>query len=89
MITDLLPNTTYFAQAEVIIGGQKQIISKEIKTLPDYSGVAVERTKSASHTIRWDATQSLQSISPAGLLTEYPRVIRVSEDTLACAPWRQ
>ncbi|HQB27407.1 MAG TPA: sialidase family protein [Paludibacter sp.] len=85
LITDLLPNTTYFAQAEIIIGGQRQIISKEIKTLPDYSGVAVERTKSASHTIRWDATQSLQSISPAGLLTEYPRIIRVSEDTLLCA----
>lgn len=81
----LLPNTTYLVQAEITIGGQKQIISKEVKTLSDYSAAVVDRIQNATHTIQWDATQSLQSISPAGLLTEYPRVIRISEDTLLCA----
>ncbi len=85
LISNLNPNTTYILQAEATVEGEKQIVSKEIKTLPDYSNVVVDNTTNGvKHTIRWDATKTLNRISPVGLLTEYPRVIRISEDTLLC-----
>jgi len=86
LIGDLTTNTTYIAQAEAIIDGEKQTITKEVKTLPDYSDVPVdETTNPVKHTIRWDATMTLHPISPKGLQTEYPRIIRLSPDTLLCS----
>jgi len=85
-IENLTPNTTYIARAEATIDGEKQVLTKEVKTLPDYSNVTVdETTLPVKHTIRWDETKTLHRISPVGLQTEYPRIIRISPDTLLCA----
>jgi len=85
LISGLTPNTTYLAQVEAVIDGETQTITKQIKTLPDYSSVPVSQTvPPISHTIKWDATKTLHQISPAGLQTEYPRMLRVNNDTLIC-----
>lgn len=84
--TGLNPNTTYIAQVEATVEGELQTITKQIKTLPDYSSVVVDQTtKPVGYTILWDQTKTLRQISPVGLQTEYPRIIRVSADTLLCA----
>lgn len=86
LIGSLAPNTTYFAQAEATIDGNTQKITKSVKTLSDYSSFVVdETTLGVKHTILWDATKTLHQISPVGLQTEYPRIIRVSPDTLICS----
>jgi hypothetical protein len=82
----LSPNTAYIAQAEATIGGERQIITKQVKTLPDYSSVTVDPTvQGVGHTIRWDAAKVLHRISPEGLQTEYPRIVRAGGDTLLCS----
>lgn len=86
LIENLTPNTTYIAQAEATVDGDQQTITKEVKTLPDYSTSTVDQTTTpVKHTIRWDAAMTLHRISPEGLQTEYPRIIRLSPDTLLCA----
>lgn len=86
LVNNLLPNTSYIAQAEATIDGELQIIQKEVKTLPDYSGIVVDNSPtSVKHTISWDATKTLHQISPTGLQAEYPRIIRISQDTLLCS----
>ena len=85
-INNLTPNTNYFIQVEANFNGEAQTLIKEVKTLPDYSDVIVDNTtQSVKHTIRWDATRTLHRISPEGLNTEYPRIIRLNKDTLLCA----
>jgi len=85
LISGLSPNTTYLAQLEAVINGETQTITKQVKTLPDYSSAPVNQTVlPISHTIKWDVTKTLHQISPEGLQTEYPRMIRVSKDTLIC-----
>lgn len=86
LIPNLLANTTYYARVEANIAGTMQIINREIKTLPDYSKAAVDNTlKPITHTIQWDATKTMVPISPVGLQTEYPRILRVNADTLICS----
>ena len=86
IVENLSPNTVYYAQAEATVNGKLQLISKEIKTLPDYSGITIDPEPGAvKHTIRWDNTKTLHQISPEGLQAEYPRIIRVSPDTLLCS----
>ena len=85
-ITGLAPNTSYLIQAEASFNDGVQTITKEVKTLPDYSNIVVDNTtQPVKHTIRWDATRTLHRISPEGLNTEYPRIIRLNKDTLLCA----
>lgn len=82
----LTPNTEYLLQIEATVDGEKQTLQKTVKTLPDYTGTIVDNTPSSvKHTIRWDATKTLHRISPEGIQTEYPRIIRLSEDTLLCS----
>jgi len=86
LISGLTPNTTYTAQVEANIDGDVQTITKQVRTLPDYSSAVVDQTtKPVTHTIKWDATKTLHRISPEGLQTEYPRILRVGNDTLICA----
>ncbi|MDL2222097.1 glycoside hydrolase, partial [Parabacteroides sp. OttesenSCG-928-N08] len=86
LIDNLQPNTTYFAQVEATVDGDKQVITKEVKTLSDYSSFEVdESTDGVQHTILWDKTKTLHQISPVGLQTEYPRIIRLNADTLLCS----
>lgn len=85
-IENLTPNSIYIAQAEAMVDGEIQVITKEVKTLPDYSTTTVdESTTPVQHTIKWDSTKTLHRISPEGLQTEYPRIIRISKDTLLCS----
>ena len=85
-INGLAPNTSYFIQAEASFNGETQTITKEVKTLPDYSDIVVDNTTQAiKHIIQWDATRTLHRISPEGLNSEYPRIIRLNKDTLLCA----
>lgn len=86
LISGLQPNATYWAQVELDIDGEKQTILRTVKTLPDYSNVVVDETTTpVKNTIRWDATKTLHRISPVGMQTEYPRIIRVNADTLLCS----
>ena len=86
MITGLTPGKEYTISVEATISGEKQTIVKQVKTWSDYSKVSVETTtKPIENIIAWDATRTLHRISPEGLQTEYPRIIRVSNDTLLCA----
>lgn len=85
-MASLEANTTYFIQALAMVDGDLQVITKQVKTLPDYSNVVVDNTPtSVQHTVKWDNTQTLHRISPEGLQTEYPRIIRVNADTLLCS----
>lgn len=86
ILTNLTPNTTYIMRVEATFDGETHVLSKTVKTLPDYSNVVVDNTSSGvKNTIKWDATKTLVPISPVGLQTEYPRILRVSADTLLCS----
>lgn len=85
-IFNLLPNTNYFLQVNATIDGNEQTITKQVKTLPNYNGITVDtNATSVEHTIQWDKTTTLKRISPEGLKTEYPRILRVNNDTLLCS----
>ncbi len=88
--TDAIKNLTagkeYTLSVEATIDGEKQIITKQVKTLSDYSGEPVETgKKSIANIISWDTKKTLRRISPEGLQAEYPRIIRVGSDTLLCS----
>lgn len=86
IVNGLQPSTSYYFQVEASINGQLQTIGKYVSTLPDYSATTVDSgTKPVGHTIVWDATKTFHPISPVGLQTEYPRIIRVGGDTLLCS----
>jgi hypothetical protein len=86
LIEGLTPGTSYLAQAEATIDGEKTILTKEVITLPDYTTTLVDQsTKPIQYTIRWDKTQTMVPISPPGLNSEYPRMVRVNNDTILCA----
>jgi hypothetical protein len=83
-IASLKPNKTYLAQVSVKFGDSTHVFTKEVKTLSDYSSFIVDNTSTGvKHKIVWDTTR--HQISPVGLKTEYPRVIRLNADTLLCA----
>lgn len=86
LINNLQPNTNYIFQLEVQIGSRTDVITKNVKTLSDYSSFITDpTTKKVQNTIEWDKTKTLKQISPIGLQAEYPRIIRVSKDTLLCS----
>ncbi len=83
-ITGLKANKMYLAQVSVKFGDSTHVFTKQVKTLSDYSSFIVDNTTSGiKHKIVWDTTR--HQISPVGLKTEYPRVIRLNADTLLCA----
>lgn len=81
LITGLKPATDYVATVTANINGHRQTISKTVRTLTDYSSYAVDHTvRPASHAIRWDTTRV--TLSPDSVQAEYPRLLRVSADTI-------
>jgi len=84
LLNSLTPNTSYVAQVEVKLNDSVHVFNKTFKTLSDYSSFTVDNTSSGiKHRIMWNTT--LKQISPVGLKTEYPRVLRVNTNTLLCA----
>jgi hypothetical protein len=84
-LTGLTPNTNYIAQIEAWVSGEKQVLIKQVKTLPDYSSVIVDQTTTpAKHILLWDTQKTLHPISPVDMQTEYPRIVRVDEKKLLC-----
>lgn len=84
LISNLTANTSYIAQVELTHNDSVHVFRKEFKTLSDYSNLVVDITSSGiKHRIVWD--KNLKQISPVGQKAEYPRIVRVSADTLLCA----
>ncbi|MCC8114284.1 MAG: glycoside hydrolase [Bacteroidales bacterium] len=83
IITDLLPGTEYMVVAQATIEGEPHEIVKTVKTWSDYSEVQADETVNpVSHVVEWDESKTLTSFSPEGMQVEYPRMIRVDENTL-------
>lgn len=84
VISGLKANKTYLAQVSVKYGDSTYVFTKPVKTLSDYSTFPINNTSSGiKHKIVWDTTR--HQISPVGLKTEYPRIMRLNADTLLCA----
>ncbi len=86
--TGLQPNTTYTLRVDYSAGGRTESLSKQIKTMPDYSDYVVDETvKPASRKIVWDASAigtRLKTISPDNIFAAYARMVRVDASTIAC-----
>lgn len=84
-LTGLDPNTTYILRVNYSAGDQSKSITKNVKTLPDYSGITVDNTvKPVAHKLQWNAASTLQQISPSNIIAAYPRMIHVDNSTIAC-----
>lgn len=82
-VTGLQPGTTYYLRATADIDGDEQVIEKTIRTMTDYSTYEVDETvKPAAHRIRWGDRNKAIRLNPSNIQAEYPRVLRVSADTL-------
>lgn len=83
MLTNLEPATTYTLTAEANIGGQLQRIERQVRTMTDYSTYTVDATVTPpQHRIRWQPLTTAIQLNPDNIQAEYPRVLRVSADTL-------
>ena len=82
-ITGLEPGTTYYVRVTADVDGDEQVIEKTVRTMTDYSTYAVDPTvKAPNHRIRWQAHSQALQLNPDNIQAEYPRVLRVSKDTL-------
>ncbi|MCD8385322.1 MAG: glycoside hydrolase [Bacteroidales bacterium] len=82
-ISGLQPGAEYIAVAQATIDGEPHEIIKTVKTWSDYSDVQADETVTpVSHVIEWDESKTLTSFSPEGMQVEYPRMIRVDDNTL-------
>ena len=82
-VTGLQPGTTYYLRVTADIDGDEQVIEKTVRTMTDYSTYTVDETVQApTHRIRWKARNTSIQLNPDNIQAEYPRVLRVSEDTL-------
>jgi hypothetical protein len=81
-ITGLKPATDYIATVSADLDGDKQTITKSVRTWTDYSTYVVDQTVNpVSHKINWNRTNLIQ-LSPDNIQAEYPRLVRVSADSI-------
>src|SRR5574344_525205 len=81
-ITDLQPSTDYIATVSAELDGEEQSITKNVRTGTDYSKYDVDNSVTpVSHKIVWNRTNMIQ-LSPDNIQAEYPRLVRVSPDTI-------
>ena len=82
-LRSLQPGTQYIARVWADLDGDEQMIEKTVCTLPDYSTYPVDNTVTpASHRIVWQNARTPIQLNPDNIQAEYPRVLRVSADTL-------
>jgi len=83
LIRNLQPGRTYVARVTAVIDGEEQTIEKAVRTMTDYAAYEVdESTKPVGHRIRWNAVKTSIQLNPDNIQAEYPRLLRVSADTL-------
>ena len=83
LLRSLKPGTTYYLRVTADLDGDEQVIEKTVRTMTDYSTYEVDETvKSASHRIQWNNRTTAIQLNPSSIQAEYPRVLRVSKDTL-------
>ena len=81
-IEGLQPATSYETQLTADVDGDKQTITKTVRTWTDYSTYKVDQTvKPVSHKIIWNRENRIQ-LSPDNIQAEYPRLQRVSADSI-------
>jgi hypothetical protein len=81
-ISGLQPATDYQAVVSADLDGDEQTITKTVRTWTDYSTYPVDATvKPVSHKINWDRSNLIQ-LSPDNIQAEYPRLIRISADSI-------
>ena len=79
----LQPGTDYKLRVTADIDGDEQTIEKTVRTMTDYSTYVVdEEVKPVAHRIRWNALTTSVQLNPDNIQAEYPRLLRVSADTL-------
>lgn len=79
----LLPATDYIIRVTADIDGDEQVIQKTVRTQTDYSTIQVDETvQPVRHRIRWNDRSTAIQLNPANIQAEYPRMLRVSQDTL-------
>lgn len=84
LINNLQPSTDYIARMKTTIDGEEQVIEKVVRTRTDYSTYAVDNTvKPVKHRITW--VRNLKQLNPDNIQAEYPRLLRISEDTILLA----
>lgn len=84
-LLNLQANTSYILRVNYSAGDKSKSITKNIKTLPDYSDVVVDKTvKPVAHKIEWNSQPQMKSISPTNIVAAYPRIIRMKGGALFC-----
>lgn len=79
----LQPGTEYKLRVTADIDGDEQVIEKTVRTMTDYSTYTVdEEVKPISHRLRWKSLSTSIQLNPDNIQAEYPRLLRVSPDTL-------
>ena len=83
LLRSLKPGTTYYLRVTADLDGDEQVIEKTVRTMTDYSTYEVDETvKPAAHRISWNNRTTAIQLNPSSIQAEYPRVLRVSKDTL-------
>lgn len=83
LLRSLKSGTTYYLRVTADIDGDEQVIEKTVRTLTDYSTYEVDETvKPVSHRIQWNNRTTAIQLNPSYIQAEYPRMLRVSKDTL-------
>ena len=85
-ITGLKPATDYIVRVTADIDGDEQVLQKTVRTMTDYSTYDVDDTVlPVRHRIRWEHRTTALQLNPTNIQAEYPRMLRVSKDTLLLA----
>lgn len=84
IVSGLKPGTTYYASVTAEVDGEEMTITKEVRTLPDYSTVPVDDTVvPVGHKIDWgDRTLHRISLPDNTYQVEYPRIVRAADGAL-------
>ncbi|MCR5077224.1 MAG: glycoside hydrolase [Prevotella sp.] len=81
-VRGLQPGKEYIATVTADLGGDVQTITKSVRTMTDYSSFEIDKSVTpASHRIEWNRQNRIQ-LSPDNIQAEYPRLQRVSNDTI-------